>query len=309
MAAYDKSRLEACGGLSTAGLSAKVESSMMATHPLKQHHTSMGQFFLVVHQFGGGSQADQWWATTHAQLKDDKSTPVQLMHNKGFHLHSIFPTVNGGPIFCLWEGTPYKTASDMQDYVDKFVPGPGLKEVVCVVHPIVTELVASSPWTVGVQSYFAQEDIKLPHALPLCASDSSFFIAQHIFNDPHQAPAWWHQVQHMTATDALKMEAIQHTQGLHPHAFWPTSCEAGIKYYLWEAKAGRTKDDLQAALEGSGPHMAGREVMVTHLYEVDKGGLDMGKGLVPCWLPVGGGTGSREGNGGEVGAKGAGQQM
>ena len=293
MAAYDQCRLAA--GLSTAGIGAKVDS-ILAT----KHHSS-GQFFLVVHQFGGGSHAEEWWANTHTLLKDEKSTLVQMMHQRGFHLHSIFPTINGGPIFCLWEGTPYKTTSDMQDYVDKFVPGPGLNEIVCVVHPIVPELVASSPWTVGVQSYFAQEDTKLSNnRLPLCATDSSFFVAQHLFHDPHYASTWWQAVQHMTATDALKMETMQHTQGLHPHAFWPTSTAEGAKYFLWEIKAGRTKEDLLAALEGSGPHMAGKEVMVTSVYEVDKDVLDVGKGWSPCWPKVGGG----EGKGEEEGAKG-----
>lgn len=280
MAAYERSRLEACGGLSTAGLSAKADSIM--------HHKvltpSLGQFFLVVHQFAGGPHAEQWWAQTHTKLKDDKSSLVHLMHNEGFHLHAMFHVVNGGPVFCLWEGTSYKTPSNMQDYVDKFVPGPGLGEIACVIHPIVTELVASSPWTVGVQSFFAKEDIKLPNNRPpLCAANSSFYIVQHIFKKPQMASTWWQSVQHMSAVDAIKMEASQHAVGLHPLAFWPTTNPEGIKYYLWELKEGRTQEDLQAALDGSGPHMAGTEVMVNHVYEVDKGVLDVGKGLSPCW--------------------------
>ena len=247
---YQQNRLES--SLSTAGL---AKFSQTTIFPMSTASTT-ATFFLMISTYNASADgqypAAAWWVQQRTALSDDANMKKEF-HHAGVHLHALLlPASDEGPVFVVWEIATGKTTRDLTEFVDKFVPGQGLGEKSCVVHPICTDLAAAIHLAVGFSPAFTSPPWAQP---PPCQPEvitatgpSTYYVAQHRLPPVHR-DQWWAAMQVATSADLRTSEETRLARGCYLHAAWPVVNRSGDLFSLWEVQHGRGSRELQDVLD------------------------------------------------------------
>jgi len=220
---------------------------------------SASNFFLVEHSFKAG-KVEEWWSKVQAVMSDASAWEAFTSehHKHGFHNHAFLPGCDlNGPMFCVWEAEVGKTAEAMQAFIDG-PSGPSWGLLGNVVLPL-----DPSAGHLGYTHFF-DPTVKPPSSTPP-SQGSTFYIVKH-FIKAGQADAFFANMSEMPDPEASivkhfemmddpeAMKALQsklHTRGFHGHSFFRLNgkTEGLFALCLWEAKEGKTPQDVQCMMD------------------------------------------------------------
>jgi len=201
---------------------------------------------MVEHSFKAG-KVEEWWSKVQTVLGDAAASEAFTSghHKNGFHNHAFLPGCDlNGPMYCVWEADAGKTVEDMQTFIDgPFGPSWGLMgNVVLPVDPSAAPL--------GYTHFFGAA-INPPSSTPP-SQESTFYIVKH-FIKAGKADAFFANMTKMN-DDPEAMKALGsrlRTLGYHNHSFFRLDgkTEGLFALCLWEAKEGKTPQDVQEMMD------------------------------------------------------------